>query len=132
MRLLSQRWQVQCGFQWVIAPTPYRVKARSRPINFVDTITEAFHNRYRTGGATQPNWNGKLIAPRSATSHNMHNAYCFASQTAPCLGYFANDTLPCVCSSRESLLLALSQVAFPFVPVDAMVTPVTHSLPLSA
>jgi hypothetical protein len=62
----------------------------------------------------------------------MHNAYCFAGQAAPCLGYFANDALPCVCGSRESLLLALSQVAFPFVPVDVMVSPGVHALLLSA
>jgi hypothetical protein len=61
----------------------------------------------------------------------MHKAYCFAGQPAPCLGYFADDTLPCVCSSKENLLLALSQVAIPSIPVPD-VPPVVHILPLSA
>ena len=62
----------------------------------------------------------------------MHNAYCFAGQSAPCPGYFANDALPCVCSSKENLLLALSQVAIPFIPVNDLAPPVVHILPLSA
>jgi hypothetical protein len=47
----------------------------------------------------------------------MHTTFCFAGQSAPCPDYFANDVLPCVCSSRESLLLALHQVAIPATPV---------------
>ncbi len=62
----------------------------------------------------------------------MHNFYCFAGQPAPCPGYFFNEVLPCVCTSKESLLLALSQVAFPYVPVEDMANPVVHLLPLSA
>ena len=62
----------------------------------------------------------------------MHNVCCFAGQSAPCVGYFSNDTLPCVCSSKESLLLALSQVAIPYIPVGAMIPPVMHVWPLSA
>jgi hypothetical protein len=61
----------------------------------------------------------------------MHNAYCFAGQPAPCVGYFANDALPCICS-RESLLLALSQVAIPNTPVKDLAPPEVHILPLSA
>ena len=61
----------------------------------------------------------------------MHNVYCFAGQSAPCPGYFANDALPCVCSSKESLLFALSQVAMPYVPLKE-VPPVVHILQLSA
>lgn len=61
----------------------------------------------------------------------MHNAYCFAEQSAPCSGYFANDLLPCVCSSKESLLFALSQVAMPYMPLND-VPPVVHILQLSA
>ena len=61
----------------------------------------------------------------------MHNAYCFAGQTAP-PGYFANDALPCVCNSKESLLFALSQVAIPSTPLRDMAPPVVHILPLSA
>jgi hypothetical protein len=61
----------------------------------------------------------------------MHNVYCFAGQSAPCPGYFANDALPCVCSSKESLLFALSQVAIPFMPIKD-VPPAVHILPLSA
>ena len=62
----------------------------------------------------------------------MHKAYCFAGQPAPCPGYFANDTLPCVCGSKENLLFTLSQVAIPSVPVDKTATPVVHILPKSA
>jgi hypothetical protein len=62
----------------------------------------------------------------------MHNAYCFAGQSAPCPGYFPNDTLPCICTSRESLLLALSLVALPRIPVTVASPPVVHFLPLSA
>ena len=62
----------------------------------------------------------------------MHNSYCFDGQSAPCPGYFVNDILPCVCSSRESLLLALSQVAMPFLPVDFTAYRVAQHLPLSA
>jgi hypothetical protein len=61
----------------------------------------------------------------------MHNVCCFAGQPAPCPGYFTNDTLPCVCGSKENLLLALSQVAIPSIPVKDML-PVVHILPLSA
>jgi hypothetical protein len=61
----------------------------------------------------------------------MHSVYCFAGQSAPCPGYFSNDILPCVCSSGESLFLALSQVAIPFIPVKDVAPPVVH-LPLSA
>jgi hypothetical protein len=62
----------------------------------------------------------------------MHNAYCFAGQSAPCPGYFLNDTLPCICINRESLLLALSQVAMPHVPLTIASPQVVHFLPLSA
>lgn len=62
----------------------------------------------------------------------MHNPYCFAGQSAPCLGYFSSDILPCVCASKESLLLALSQVAIPYIPVPDMAAQVVHLLPLSA
>ena len=62
----------------------------------------------------------------------MHNPYCFASQPAPCLGYFANDALPCVCDSKESLLLALSQVAIPLLPVAVLSPPTAQIWPLSA
>jgi hypothetical protein len=62
----------------------------------------------------------------------MHNTYCFAAQEAPCSGYFANDALPCVCDSRESLLLALSQVAIPLMPVAVLPAPAVHVWPLSA
>lgn len=61
----------------------------------------------------------------------MHNNVCFANQLAPCLGYFTNDILPCVCS-RESLLAALSQVALPSVPVDVMAPDALPALPLTA
>jgi hypothetical protein len=60
----------------------------------------------------------------------MHNVCCFASQSAPCPGYFANDILPCICS-KDSLLFALSQVAIPYIPVKDM-APAVHILPLSA
>jgi len=59
----------------------------------------------------------------------MHTAYCFAGQSAPCPGYFWNDVLPCVCSSKESLLLALSQVVMPYIPV---MPAAQHLLPLTA
>jgi hypothetical protein len=62
----------------------------------------------------------------------MHNAYCFGGQTAPCPGYFTNDILPCICSSKESLLLALSQVAIPYIPATDLAPPEVHILPLSA
>lgn len=62
----------------------------------------------------------------------MHKAYCSAGQPAPCQGYFSNDVLPCVCGSKESLLLVLSQVAVPAIPVDVMASPTVHLLPLSA
>jgi hypothetical protein len=62
----------------------------------------------------------------------MHNTYCFAGQPAPCSGYFANDALPCVCASTESLLFALSQVAVPFLPVDWIIPPAAQILPLTA
>jgi hypothetical protein len=62
----------------------------------------------------------------------MHKVYCFAGQPAPCPGYFANDTLPCVCNSKESLLLALSQVAIPLTPVKDFAPPEVHILRLSA
>jgi hypothetical protein len=62
----------------------------------------------------------------------MHNVCCFAGQSAACPGYFSNDILPCVCYSKESLLLALSQVAIPYVPVMAMVSPEMQAWPLSA
>jgi len=62
----------------------------------------------------------------------MHKAYCFAGQAAPCPGYFPGDVLPCVCNSRESLLLALSQVAIPTTPLGPPAVPVVHLLPLSA
>jgi hypothetical protein len=61
----------------------------------------------------------------------MHNVCCFAGQPAPCAGYFQNDVLPCVCG-EESLLLALSQVAIPYIPVGPMAPPVMHVWPLSA
>ena len=60
----------------------------------------------------------------------MHDTCCFAGQPAPCMGYFANDILPCVCG-KERLLLALSQVAIPSVPVKEF-APAVHILPLSA
>lgn len=62
----------------------------------------------------------------------MHNAYCFAGQFAPCPGYFLSEFLPCVCSSRENLFFALSQVAIPFIPLRDAGPPVLHLLPLSA
>ncbi|HLY18117.1 MAG TPA: hypothetical protein VKR61_12885 [Bryobacteraceae bacterium] len=62
----------------------------------------------------------------------MHKPYCFAGQPAPCLGYFANDKLPCVCGSGESLLKVLSQVAGPIVPVELLAPAPLHLLPLSA
>jgi len=62
----------------------------------------------------------------------MHNKYCFAGQSAPCPGYFANDALPCVCNGKESLLFALSQVAIPFAPLDDQALSQMHLLPLSA
>jgi hypothetical protein len=61
----------------------------------------------------------------------MHSSYCFAGQPAPCLGYFGNDNLPCVCNGKENLLVALSQVAIPSVPVQDL-QPAVHILPLSA
>jgi hypothetical protein len=62
----------------------------------------------------------------------MHNAYCFAGESAPCPGYFANDILPCICSSQEKLLFELSQVAIPFEPVQDSTSRGPHILPLSA
>ena len=62
----------------------------------------------------------------------MHKNYFFAGQPAPCPGYFANDVLPCVCGSKEKLLLSLSQVALPSVPVNQWELPVVHLLALSA
>lgn len=62
----------------------------------------------------------------------MHTAYCFAGQSAPCEGYFANDVLPCICSSKQSLLLALSQVAIPYIPLANLTPAEVHVLPLSA
>jgi hypothetical protein len=62
----------------------------------------------------------------------MHTTFCFGGQSAPSPGYFTNDTLPCICHSRESLLLALSQVATPYVPLKDMAIPVVRLLPLSA
>ena len=61
----------------------------------------------------------------------MHNVYCFAGQPTPCPGFFANDILPCICSSKESLLFALSEVAIPYTPVTVRPAEV-HLLPLSA
>jgi len=61
----------------------------------------------------------------------MHKSYCFAGQPATCPGYFSNDILPCVCSSQESLQLALSQVAIPHIPVKEA-PPVAHMLALTA
>ena len=61
----------------------------------------------------------------------MHNVCCFAGQPAPCPGYFANDVLPCICESKESLLPALSQVAIAHVPLKE-VLPEVHILPMSA
>lgn len=62
----------------------------------------------------------------------MHNNVCFAGQSAPCPGYFINDQVPCVCSTRESLLFALSQVAIPFLPVCDLGPAEVRLLPLSA
>jgi hypothetical protein len=62
----------------------------------------------------------------------MHTTFCFAGQPAPCLGYFANDVLPFICSSKESLLLAFHQVAIPASPVKDVALPELHLLPLSA
>ena len=53
-------------------------------------------------------------------------------EPAPCTGYFANDILPCVCSSKEKLLFALSQVAISLIPEKDLAFPVVHDLPLSA
>ena len=60
----------------------------------------------------------------------MHNEYCFADQSAP-TGYFTNDLLPCICSCKESLLNALTQVAIPFLPLGDL-PPVGFVLGLSA
>ncbi len=61
----------------------------------------------------------------------MHTSYCFAGQPAP-EGYFYNDILPCVCGSKEKLLLALGQAAIPYEPVMQAAPPEVHLLPLSA
>jgi hypothetical protein len=62
----------------------------------------------------------------------MHNSTCFVGQPAPCPGYFANDTLPCVCGVRGNILYALSQVALPMVPILAEPVTEMRVLPLSA
>jgi hypothetical protein len=64
----------------------------------------------------------------------MHTAYCFAGQPTPCPGYFATDVLPCICGSQESLLVALSHVAKPSIPlIEVHLLPHgVHLLPLSA
>jgi len=80
---------------------------------------EAFHERREN------------CSEDAMTRHRMHNANCFAGQPAPCSGYFANDVLPCICS-RESLLLALNQVAIPYAPVKDLAPAEVHILPLSA
>jgi hypothetical protein len=62
----------------------------------------------------------------------MHNAFCFAGEAAPCPGYFTNDILPCVCSSKEKLLFELSQVAIPCIPVQDLAPQGANVLSLSA
>jgi len=62
----------------------------------------------------------------------IHKPYCFAGQPALCPGYFDNDTLPCICESKERLLEALSQVARPGVPIVVPTPDGDHALALSA
>jgi hypothetical protein len=62
----------------------------------------------------------------------IHKPYCFAGQPALCPGYFDNDTLPCICDSKESLLEVLSQVARPSVPIVARAPEGDHAFALSA
>lgn len=47
----------------------------------------------------------------------MHQAYCFAGQPAACPGFFRKDVLPCVCGAGRSVLIALSEIAMPAVPI---------------
>jgi len=41
----------------------------------------------------------------------MHQWFCFAGQSAPCVGLFPDDVLPCVCGAVGDPISALSQVA---------------------
>jgi hypothetical protein len=50
-------------------------------------------------------------------TRNVHKPYCFAGQPASCPGYFENDLLPCVCGAEGDILVALSEVAIPAVPI---------------
>jgi hypothetical protein len=43
-------------------------------------------------------------------ANERHKWYCFAAQTAPCLGYFPNDVLPCVCPIHGDVFQALRQL----------------------
>lgn len=61
----------------------------------------------------------------------VHKQFCFADQPAACQGYFANDTLPCVCGVKGDVLSAVSQVTIPIVPL-AQDAPEIHLMPLSA
>jgi len=83
-------------------------------------VNSAFHERHQN------------CLKDAAKGIEMHNVCCFAGQTAPCPGYFSNDILPCICSGKESLLIALSQLAVPYVPLRDQAPPVVHLLPLTA
>lgn len=66
------------------------------------------------------------------TRQKIHKAYCFAGYPAPCTGFFADDVLPCVCGASGNLVDALSQFAFPAVPIDLEIPAEVHILQLSA
>jgi hypothetical protein len=42
-----------------------------------------------------------------------HKSFCFAGEPSPCIGYFADDVLPCVCGAEGDVITALSRVALP-------------------
>jgi hypothetical protein len=90
------------------------------------------HSTTKIGTEEALSRTARELLKNPARHRKMHNVCCFAGQLAACPGYFSNDILPCVCSSKESLLLALSQVAMPYIPIPDFAAPVMHLLPLSA
>jgi len=50
------------------------------------------------------------------TAKQEHKWYCFATQPAPCPGYFPEDVLPCVCDDPGGLRQVLGQLFDPSVP----------------
>jgi hypothetical protein len=57
------------------------------------------------------------------TTPEGHQWYCFATQPAPCPGYFPDDVLPCVCGDPGSLLGVMIQILMRSLPVREPVWP---------